>query len=213
MNNLDCVEETPSEVFPQVELLILPKRRSVPSELSLLRHHHHRSSSEETFRPIWMKACHPLSSWSLSSLSHIGFHCYHHNPHLLPEPPFGHHIRYHRWLWLLLLSIYLSQPLDRLNLVGRLMATLHWFLTACWWNALTRRKDINVWNQISSVKLIRFSLRAGGKPWQENISRLNCVFLGFSLHDVGENLGHTMSLFSSENLAVISIIGIQSALC
>ena len=47
--------------------------------------------------------------------------------------------------------MHLSQPLDKLNLVGRLMATLHWFLTACWWKPLTRKYQ--------SIEL-RFSLHA-----------------------------------------------------
>ena len=35
----------------------------------------------------------------------------------------------------------LSQPLDKLNLVGRLIATLHWFLTACWWKFWKRKES------------------------------------------------------------------------
>ena len=40
----------------------------------------------------------------------------------------------------------LSQPLDKLNLVGRLIATLHWFLTACWWKFWKRIERWKTWH-------------------------------------------------------------------
>ena len=64
----------------------------------------------------------------------------------------------HRWIktsksssgWLVEKSLNkcsnLSQPLDKLNLVGRLIATLHWFLTACWWKFWKRIERLKNWH-------------------------------------------------------------------
>ena len=49
--NLYCVKETPSEIFPQIELFVLPQRSSVPSEIKpcfrihIYRTHRWKSSS------------------------------------------------------------------------------------------------------------------------------------------------------------------------